>query len=122
MMSRHPSSTISSHHGTRTGIATVCLRPVAAWDHAQYRRVADEWAARPRSEWEPFWEYGAFDNIRDVAAAVRRALTVPVRGHHRAVLCAAGIAAGAIRKARLMTRDLPRVTIRWPRGAWRGLT
>jgi UDP-glucose 4-epimerase len=79
----------------RTGIATVCLRPVAVWDQAQYRRVADRWAARPRSEWEPFWEYGAFVDIRDVAAAVRRALTVPARGHHRALLCAAGIAATA---------------------------
>jgi UDP-glucose 4-epimerase len=79
----------------RTGIATVCLRPVAVWDQAQYRQVADRWAARPRSEWERCWEYGAFVDVRDVAAAVRRALTVPVRGHHRALLCAAGIAATA---------------------------
>jgi len=79
----------------RTGIATVCLRPVAVWDEAQYRRVRDRWRARPDSEWEPFWEYGAFVDVRDVAAAVGRALTVPLAGHHRALLCAAGIAATA---------------------------
>ncbi len=79
----------------RTGIATVCLRPVAVWDEAQYRRVTDRWAARPRSEWEPFWEYGAFVDIRDVAAAVGQALTVPAGGHCRALLCAAGVAATA---------------------------
>jgi nucleoside-diphosphate-sugar epimerase/predicted RNase H-like nuclease len=79
----------------RTGIATVCLRPVAVWGQAQYARVADRWRARPESEWEPFWEYGAFVDVRDVAAAVRQALTVPLGGHHRALLCAAGIAATA---------------------------
>jgi len=77
----------------RTGIATVCLRPVAVWDEAQYARVEDRWRARPRSEWEPFWEYGAFVDVRDVAAAVDLALTVPVHGHHRVLLCAADIAA-----------------------------
>jgi nucleoside-diphosphate-sugar epimerase len=79
----------------RTGIATVCLRPVAVWDEAQYARVRDRWRAGPRSEWQPFWEYGAFVDVRDVAAAVHRALTVPLAGHHRALLCAAGIAATA---------------------------
>jgi UDP-glucose 4-epimerase len=79
----------------RTGVATVCLRPVAVWDQARYGQVLDQWRARPRSEWEPYWEYGAFVDVRDVAAAVGQALTVPLDGHHRLLLCAAGIAATA---------------------------
>jgi UDP-glucose 4-epimerase len=79
----------------RAGIATVCLRPVAVWDQARYGQVRDQWRARPRSQWEPFWEYGAFVDVRDVAAAVGQALTVPLDGHHRVLLCAAGIAATA---------------------------
>jgi UDP-glucose 4-epimerase len=79
----------------RTGIATVALRPVAVWDEAACSRVRDRWRAQPRSEWEPYWEYGAFVDVRDVAAAVRQALTVPLAGHHRAVLCAPDIAATA---------------------------
>ncbi len=79
----------------RTGITTVSLRPVAVWDEAQRALVQDRWRARPQSEWEPFWEYGAFVDVRDVAAAVRQALTVPLDGHHRALLCAADIAATA---------------------------
>jgi hypothetical protein len=51
--------------------------------------------AEPRSEWEPFWEYGAFVDVRDVATAVEQALTVPLAGHHRALLCAADISATA---------------------------
>jgi nucleoside-diphosphate-sugar epimerase len=80
---------------SRTGIATVCLRPVAVWDQARYGQVRDQWRARPRSEWEPYWEYGAFVDVRDVAAAVGQALTVPLAGHHRVLLCAARIAATA---------------------------
>ena len=79
----------------RTGIATVALRPAAVWDQAHYRQVRDRWRAQPASEWEPFWEYGAFVDVRDVAAAVHRALTVPLAGHHRVLLCAADIAATA---------------------------
>jgi UDP-glucose 4-epimerase len=79
----------------RTGITTVSLRPVAVWGPDQYRRVKERWLAEPRSEWEPFWEYGAFVDVRDVATAVEAALTVPLEGHHRMLLCAAEIAASA---------------------------
>ena len=77
----------------RTGIASVSLRPVAVWDRGEYQRTAARWSAEPASEWEPFWEYGAFVDVRDVATAVELALAVPLAGHHRALLCAADIAA-----------------------------
>lgn len=77
----------------RTGIPTVSLRPVAVWGAGRYRQVAGRWRAEPRSEWEPFWEYGAFVDIRDVATAVHAALTVRLVGHHRALLCAGSLAA-----------------------------
>jgi nucleoside-diphosphate-sugar epimerase len=76
----------------RTGIATLSLRPVAVWPPDRYQRVETQWRAEPRSEWEPFWEYGAFVDVRDVAAAVELALTAGWTGHHRALLCAADIA------------------------------
>jgi UDP-glucose 4-epimerase len=77
----------------RTGIGTVSLRPVWVWDPGQYQRIEAQWRAEPGSEWTPFWEYGAFVDVRDVALAVELALRVPLTGHHRAVLCAADIAA-----------------------------
>ena len=77
----------------RTAIPTVALRPVWVWHSGMYERIADEWRADPRSEWTPFWEYGAFVDVRDVATAVELAVTVPLTGHHRALLCAADIAA-----------------------------
>jgi UDP-glucose 4-epimerase len=97
----------------RTGIASVALRPVAVWDETQYSRVRDRWRAQPRSESEPYWEYGAFVDVRDVAAAVCRALTVPVRGHHRALLCAPDVAATAP-SLELAARLAPRVPVTDP--------
>jgi UDP-glucose 4-epimerase len=77
----------------RRGIPTVSLRPVWVWDPGMYQRIEARWRADPSSEWTPFWEYGAFIDVRDVATAVQQALTVPLAGHHRLVLCAADIAA-----------------------------
>ena len=77
----------------RTGIASISLRPVAVWDPGQYQRTQTQWRADQRSEHQPFWEYGAFVDVRDVATAVERALTARLAGHHRALLCAADIAA-----------------------------
>jgi UDP-glucose 4-epimerase len=79
----------------RTGIASVALRPVWVWDSGQYQRIERQHQVEPASEWEPYWEFGAFVDVRDVAAAVHQALTVPLAGHHRAVLCAPDICASA---------------------------
>jgi nucleoside-diphosphate-sugar epimerase len=78
---------------SRTGIPTVALRPVHVWDPGMYERTEARWAADPASQWRPFWELGAFVDVRDVATAVELALAVPLAGHHRALLCAADIAA-----------------------------
>ena len=77
----------------RNGIPTVSLRPVWVWDPGMYPRIEAQWRADPGSEWAPFWEFGAFVDVRDVATAVQQALTVPLAGHHRMLLCAADIAA-----------------------------
>jgi UDP-glucose 4-epimerase len=79
----------------RTGIPTVALRPAWVWDQGMYERIDAQWRADSGSEWTPTWEYGQFVDVRDVADAVRRALDVPLTGHHRILLCAADIAATA---------------------------
>lgn len=79
----------------RTGIGSMALRPVWVWSPGQYQRMASRWRTEPTSEWEPYWELGGFVDVRDVADAVGLALTVPLAGHHRALLCAADIAATA---------------------------
>ncbi len=93
----------------RTGIASIALRPVAVWGPDRCRRTWERWRAEPRSEWDPYWEYGAFVDVRDVATAVDAALTAPLEGHHRALLCAADIAAtaSALEQAARLAPDVP---------------
>jgi nucleoside-diphosphate-sugar epimerase len=79
----------------RTAISTISLRPVAVWEPGTYAQVKAQRRVNPQSEWLPFWEYGAFVDIRDVAAAVNRALEIVPSGHHRALLCASEISASA---------------------------
>ena len=97
----------------RTGIPTVSLRPVWVWGPGMYKRIAEKWQADPASEWTPFWEYGAIVDVRDVATAVERALTVPLEGHHRFLLCAAKIAATEPSLA-MAARLVPTVPVRDP--------
>ena len=93
----------------RTGIPSVSLRPAWVWDPGQYARIEAQWRADPSSEWTPFWEYGGFVDVRDVATAVSLALGVPLAGHHRLVLCAADIAASrpSLELAARLAPDVP---------------
>ena len=95
-----------------SGITTVCLRPFGIWTAARYREVAARRERDPASEWQPFWEFGAFVDVRDVAAAVLAALSRPAAGHLRAILCAPDISASA--PGREMARRL------LPGVPWRG--
>lgn len=53
-----------------TGAATVCLRPPGVFAPGTYEFIRSARAERPESEWFPIWEYGAFLDVRDLAAAV----------------------------------------------------
>jgi nucleoside-diphosphate-sugar epimerase len=92
-MSKCLSEDLCAGFTARTGVPTVSLRPVWVWDPGMYRRIEERWRADTAAEGSPYWELGAFVDVRDVAEAVGLALTVPLEGHHRALLAAADIAA-----------------------------
>jgi len=75
----------------RTGIATLCLRPVAVFDEAGYARTIEA-SARPPAP-GAVWHLGVHIDLRDVADATAAALSCPSPGHIRLLLCAADIAA-----------------------------
>ncbi|HTT92297.1 MAG TPA: NAD(P)-dependent oxidoreductase [Acidimicrobiales bacterium] len=108
----------------RTGIATISLRPVLVLRPEDYGRIVKKWNADPRSEWEPYWEWGAVVDVRDVADAVAKALTTPLYGHHRAILCAADIS-GSAPSLELAARLAPDVPVRnkadYSADPWRAL-
>jgi len=112
-MSKLLSEDLCAGFSGRSGIATICLRPVHVWFPEFYQRAETRWQADPASEWTPHWEFGAFVDARDVAAAVECALVAPIDGHVRAVLCADDIAASAP-SMEMASRLTPGVPVRGP--------
>jgi len=106
----------------RTGVDTLCLRPVAVFDEEGYARSmgsagqAKPATQRPAAEQaQPAggsWHMGVHIDLRDVAAATLAAVNTPYRGHLRALLCASDIA------DRRPTLEL--VAERLPHVPWRG--
>ncbi|MDT3440638.1 MULTISPECIES: NAD(P)-dependent oxidoreductase [unclassified Pseudofrankia] len=96
-----------------TGVCTVCLRPPGVFTEEIYAGIRRARRDHPDFEWSPYWEYGAFLDVRDLASAVERALTAPLAGHHRLLLCAADISSSNDHARTLAERLLPDVE-------WRG--
>ena len=95
-----------------TGISTICIRPPWVCDAARKLRELEKRGADPAAEWSPFWEYGAWIDVRDLAEAVAAALACPDPGHVTALVVAADMASD--RPAREMARRL------LPDVPWRG--
>lgn len=96
-----------------TGHPTVCLRApgVINASNSAIIRLARE--VNPDSEWSPYWEYGAFIDVRDLAAAVTAALTVAgLVGHHRVVINGDDISSATDDGPTLAARLLPGVGLR----------
>jgi UDP-glucose 4-epimerase len=94
----------------RSGIDTLCLRPVQVFDDEAYV------AAMAAPDWTPgskgSWHLGVHVDIRDVASAARAALECEARGHHRLLLSGPDIA------SRRTTLEL--VASLLPKVPWRG--
>ncbi|MGE5290774.1 MAG: NAD-dependent epimerase/dehydratase family protein [Micromonosporaceae bacterium] len=92
-----------------SGLTTVCLRPVGVWSSRHYQEATRYRQENPPSEYEPYWEFGAFVDVRDVAGAVLAALRRPGSGHARVTLCAPDISATAPSRemARRLCPDVP---------------
>ncbi len=55
-----------------TGIPTICLRPPGVFDESTYDFIISNRQANPEFEWDPFWEYGAFLDVRDTSAVAQK--------------------------------------------------
>jgi UDP-glucose 4-epimerase len=90
----------------RTGIETLCLRPVQVFDAEGYAAAARE------PDWRPgtgsHWHLGVHIDARDVATACAAALSCPRVGHQRLLLSAPDIASSRPTRE-LVATYLPRV-------------
>jgi nucleoside-diphosphate-sugar epimerase len=72
-------------------LSVVALRPPGVWTEATYARIEALRAERPEYEWSPFWEYGCFIDVRDLAQACVRALACALDGYRCVAVAAADI-------------------------------
>jgi UDP-glucose 4-epimerase len=95
------------------GVATVCLRPPAVCGPARRARFRAARATDVAAEWTPYWEYGAWIDVRDVAGAVLAALRC-LELTHLTALIVADDATSPIPPRELAKRLLPDVPWRGP--------
>ncbi|GAB3536355.1 NAD(P)-dependent oxidoreductase [Arthrobacter tecti] len=95
-----------------TGTPSVCLRAPGVFATAMYEFIKTARRNNPGIEWDPYWEYGAFVDVRDLAAAVLAALVVPLAGHHRLLVNAKDISSATDKSLVLADRLLPGTPIR----------
>lgn len=97
----------------REGIPTICLRPPGVWTPDTYSEVQRARLANPEYEWSPYWEYGAFIDIRDLSSAIIHALTCSFQGFG-CYLVAAGDITTSARSSREWVQFI------FPETEWRG--
>jgi UDP-glucose 4-epimerase len=97
----------------RTQIPVICLRPPGVWDETTYLKITGARQRRPEYEWDPFWEYGAFLDVRDLAEAILLALQKDIKGFHALLLASDDITTSGMTSLELVEKLLPGVP-------WRG--
>ena len=97
----------------RTGVPTVCIRPPAVWGDEMIEHIKELRRREPEAEWTPYWEYGCFVHVEDLARATVLGLTCPDPGH---VACL--VVADDVSSAELGSRELAQQLL--PGVEWRG--
>ncbi len=96
-----------------TGITTICLRPPGIFSEETYAFIRSKREENPEFEWHPYWEYGAFIDVRDVADAILKTIQASLSGHHRMIICADDISSAELDSLSLVNKLLSQVE-------WRG--
>ncbi|MBW2281945.1 MAG: NAD(P)-dependent oxidoreductase [Deltaproteobacteria bacterium] len=94
-------------------LSIVCLRPPGVWTGPTYEWVEAERHKRTEFEWDPFWEYGAFIDVRDLSAVCLRALDAPVDAFESLLVSAADVTTSGRTSRQLVEFIHPQVE-------WRG--
>jgi UDP-glucose 4-epimerase len=91
----------------RTQIPVICFRPPGVWDESTYLKITNARKKRPEYEWSPYWEYGAFLDVRDLAEAIMLALQKDTRGVHTLLLASDDITTSGMTSLELVKKLLP---------------
>ena len=112
-ISKRLSEEMCQHWTQSSGIVSVCLRLPGVFNAETYDFIRAARRENPAFEWSPFWQYGAFLDVRDAASAALCALTCEISGHVTLNLCADDISSATRSSHELAQRVCPDVE-------WRG--
>lgn len=60
----------------------LCIRAPGIWNEETYETIIKRRKERPGYEWDPYWEYGAFIDVRDLSEAIYKSVIVDFAGFH----------------------------------------
>ncbi|RPI13881.1 MAG: NAD(P)-dependent oxidoreductase [Ignavibacteriae bacterium] len=94
-----------------TGIPVICLRPPGVWDDSTYRIITIARKERPEYEWEPYWEYGAFLDVRDLADVILASIENIKNGYHCLLVASDDITTSGLSSLELVHKIHP--CVKW---------
>ena len=59
---------LCNYYGEFKNLSIITLRPPGIWNEEVYQNILQLRKQNPEYEWKPFWEYGAFIDIRDLVS------------------------------------------------------
>lgn len=91
----------------------LCIRAPGVWNEETYLKIQKNRKNQPSYEWSPYWEYGAFIDVRDLAEAIYKATIQNFNGYQCVI-----IASDDITTSGKTSREL--VDFIFPEIEWRG--
>jgi nucleoside-diphosphate-sugar epimerase len=92
-----------------TGIPIICLRPPGVWDESTYHQIIAARKKQPEYEWDPYWEYGAFIDIRHLADAILASVENIKNSYHCLLLASNDITTSGMSSLELVHKLHPGV-------------
>jgi nucleoside-diphosphate-sugar epimerase len=100
---------LCEQYSRESGIPTLSLRAPGIWDEETYSRIDGSRKADPEYEWKPYWEYGAFIDIRDLTRAIGLGIERDFSGFHNLLIAARDITTSGMTSRELTEMLFPRV-------------
>ncbi len=101
------------HYFRATGTSIIILRPPGVWNKETYSEIKTYRQIRPEYEWDPYWEYGAFIDVRDLSKAIVLSLDGEIKGFHKHLIASDDITTSGMTSMELVHKLMPQVE-------WRG--
>ena len=114
-ISKHLAEQMCRFESEAEALSVICLRPPGVWSESTYGWILAQRAKRPEFEWDPFWEYGAFIDLRDLGRACVRSIECEFEGFSCVAVASSDITTSGRTSRELAAFVHP--TVEWRGGA-----